>query len=99
MSKEGKGKTEYAVYKGREPGVYDSWSAAKEQVNGYPGNCFEKVGSSASKNYVVYEGSKPGVYGSWQQTHQQVSGYSGNSYERCDNRAVAQDKYSAYRGK
>lgn len=32
----------YAVRKGRSPGIYENWSDAKEQVDGFPGAVFKK---------------------------------------------------------
>ena len=31
----------YAVRKGKRPGVYNSWDACKQQVNGYPGAVYK----------------------------------------------------------
>ncbi len=27
----------YVVWVGREPGIYDTWADAQEQINGFPG--------------------------------------------------------------
>ncbi|KAF6143098.1 hypothetical protein GIB67_041166 [Kingdonia uniflora] len=78
-------KNHYAVHDGKNPGLYDSWPDAKAQVDGQPGNCYEKVdpsGEAPDKKYVVHEGSKPGVYDSWPQAHAQVTGYPGSDFER-----------------
>ncbi|KAF6137418.1 hypothetical protein GIB67_037340 [Kingdonia uniflora] len=78
-------KNHYAVHDGKNPGLYDSWPNAKAQVDGKPGNCYEKVdpsGEAPDKKYVVHEGSKPGVYDSWPQAHAQVTGYPGSDFER-----------------
>ncbi|CAH0025625.1 unnamed protein product [Clonostachys rhizophaga] len=32
----------YAVYKGRQTGVFTSWAEASEQINGFSGNCHKK---------------------------------------------------------
>ncbi|PIA47601.1 hypothetical protein AQUCO_01400319v1 [Aquilegia coerulea] len=76
----------YAVYRGRNPGVYDSWLKAKQQVDKYPRNCYEKLdpvtGKSPSKPYVVHRGREPGVYDSWRRTHPQVVGHPNASYEK-----------------
>lgn len=33
----------YVVYKGREPGIYDTWEDASRQVLGHSGNVHRKV--------------------------------------------------------
>ncbi|CAH0047442.1 unnamed protein product, partial [Clonostachys solani] len=32
----------YAVFKGRQTGVFTSWAEASEQINGFSGNCHKK---------------------------------------------------------
>ncbi|KAK9096145.1 hypothetical protein Sjap_021642 [Stephania japonica] len=90
------GGKKYAVYEGRNPGVYDTWREAEAQVRGYSGNCHQKVdsyGRADPKPYVVYEGAKPGVYPSWKDAHSQVSGYPGAHYQRADNFTDAANKW------
>ncbi|KAL5714548.1 ribonuclease H [Ranunculus cassubicifolius] len=91
----------YAVYEGRNPGVYDTWQEAKAQVDGYSRNCHEKVqpsGESYSKPYVVYDGNKPGVYDNWRAAHSQVSGYPGARYEKSRSFGEAESKFQGSQG-
>ncbi|KAK9162379.1 hypothetical protein Syun_003281 [Stephania yunnanensis] len=86
----------YEVSKGRNPGTYETWEEAKAQVEGYSGNCHQKVDSNGradTKPYVVYEGAKPGVYTSWKDAHSQVSGYSGAQYRRARDFTDAANKW------
>ncbi|PIA47606.1 hypothetical protein AQUCO_01400321v1 [Aquilegia coerulea] len=87
----------YAVHDGRKPGLYDTWPEAKAQVEGYLGNCHEKVqpsGEPFTKPYVVKDGREPGVYDSWRDTHQQVVGYPGASYEKANSFHDAYERFS-----
>ena len=37
----------YVVWQGRTPGIYDSWQACSEQVQGAPGACFKSFRTEA----------------------------------------------------
>ena len=36
----------YVVFKGHNPGVYDSWEETKLQTDGFPGAVFKSYGTS-----------------------------------------------------
>lgn len=42
-----KGKKFYVVFKGKNPGVYDDWGDALEQITGYDGARYKGYGSAA----------------------------------------------------
>lgn len=47
----------YVVFIGREPGVYNSWAKAHDQVHGFKGNCYKKYRSrqAADEAFLAYE--------------------------------------------
>lgn len=60
----------YAVRRGRNPGVYNSWSDCRDEVDGYSGARYKKFGSSAEAEAFVdgydqssYQGSSRGSRG------------------------------------
>lgn len=32
----------YVVFKGRKPGVYDTWAECNDQISGFPGNLYQR---------------------------------------------------------
>jgi len=52
------GKKYYVVWEGRNPGVYDDWDDAKEQIEGYPGARFKGF-ASADAAARAYRGGEP----------------------------------------
>ena len=32
----------YAVYRGRTPGIYETWADCRDQIHGFPGSVFKK---------------------------------------------------------
>ena len=47
----------YAVHKGLNPGIYNTWKDTNQQVNGFPGAVFKKVNSRAEAEYFVLHGN------------------------------------------
>ena len=56
----------YVVWAGREPGVYDDWDDAREQIEGFPGARYKGFESPAAAAEAFRLGSdaKPGSLGS-----------------------------------
>lgn len=51
----------YAVKEGRNPGIYDNWSDAKEQTDGYSANEHKSFRNEQSAERFMQEGyTKPG---------------------------------------
>lgn len=54
----------YVVWKGKVPGIYDSWDACKEQISGMKGAQYmsfptrEQAEKAYNSSYVAYKGSK-----------------------------------------
>ncbi|KAL6840304.1 hypothetical protein ACP4OV_030114 [Aristida adscensionis] len=48
----------YVVFRGRKPGVYDSWAGCSDQVSGYPNNSYNGFRSreEAVAAYAAYMG-------------------------------------------
>ncbi|MDN6731865.1 MAG: ribonuclease H family protein, partial [Atopostipes suicloacalis] len=43
----------YAVLEGRHPGIYETWTEAKDEVHGYPGALYQSFKNLAdAKNYL-----------------------------------------------
>ncbi len=65
----------YVIWRGRQPGIYTTWSAAEEQVRGFAGAQYKAFGSRAEAEtafrsaYDAYKG-KPSSVGKWQ--HAQI---------------------------
>lgn len=58
----------YVVWEGRNPGVYDDWSDAKEQIENYKGARYKSFGSSQEAAWAYREGilaSEVGELGSF----------------------------------
>lgn len=47
----------YAVHKGLNPGIYNTWKDTNQQVNGFSGAVFKKVNSRAEAEYFVLHGN------------------------------------------
>ncbi|MGY4690577.1 ribonuclease H1 domain-containing protein [Salibacterium sp. K-3] len=47
----------YVVWKGRNPGIYESWPACEKQVKGYPGASFKSFPSKAEAEKAFNSGS------------------------------------------
>ena len=52
------GKKYYVVWKGREPGVYDTWEACKQQVDGFTSPLYKSFSSQAAAEEAFRKGSK-----------------------------------------
>ena len=48
----------YVVFRGRQPGVYDSWSIAHEQVHGFHGACYKKFRTKEEADQAFYGDDK-----------------------------------------
>ena len=48
----------YVVFRGRRPGVYDSWTMAHEQVNGFQGACYKKFRTKEEADEAFYGHAK-----------------------------------------
>lgn len=48
----------YVVWKGRTPGVYDSWEACKKEIDGFPGALYKGFPDRASAEQAYGEGFK-----------------------------------------
>lgn len=59
-----KQKKYYVVWKGKQPGIYDSWESCKQQIEGYKGAQFLSFGTikearlAYNDNYLAYKGTK-----------------------------------------
>jgi ribonuclease HI len=81
--------THYVVWKGRKPGVYDSWSECYEQVNGYSGPVYKGFHSrgeakeALKRDPLIYVRGLPGKNTS-QKSHDQLKKEARrrNRYER-----------------
>lgn len=51
----------YAVKKGRHPGVYNTWDAAKKQVSGFSGAVYKSFATGAEARAFIAGSSKTGV--------------------------------------
>jgi ribonuclease HI len=49
--------TFYAVHRGKEPGVYESWASCKAQVHGFAGARYKKFDSQAMADHFALYGS------------------------------------------
>jgi viroplasmin and RNaseH domain-containing protein len=50
------GKWHYVVIKGKMPGIYDSWSECKRQVDGYRGAIFKKFAHESAAMLSLRDG-------------------------------------------
>lgn len=101
MSK-GNKKKWYVVWKGRNPGIYETWDECSDQVNGYKRSqhkaySSEQEAKNAFKNsyYVVWRGHTPGIYIGWEECRKQVDGFENakyHSYPTFDRAKQAFDK-------
>ena len=84
----------YAVRKGCETGIFDSWDEACKSVDGY--SCASYKGFNSYKEaenflkgnekskyfYAVAVGRNPGIYDTWEKAQEQVNGYSKALYRK-----------------
>lgn len=85
----------YAVHKGRQAGVYESWDECQDQIDRFPGAIFKgfqiysdalqfvRTGNAGGtpKYHAVAKGWEPGVYTSWARALEQINLFNGPRYE------------------
>lgn len=104
MSNNEKDSKYYAVQQGRNPGIYDSWNAAREQVDGYKGAVHQSFKSPDDASTFTYSTRQNTVTGETQSMGYQ--GKAGGSYGVrngvqqgvYDNWAQAEDNVRGYPG-
>ncbi len=92
----------YAVRKGRNPGIYQTWKECQQQVIGFPcaefksfedRACAEQFMNGASvpsgKFYAVRHGWKPGLYDSWEACQEAILEFPHPVYKSFLNRDEA----------
>jgi len=85
----------YAVRKGLNVGIYETWEECKKQVVGYKGAIYksfptrseaenflkEKTVKKKEKYYAVRKGLNVGIYRTWEECEKQVHGYQGAEFK------------------
>jgi len=84
----------YAVRKGLNVGIYETWEECKKQVNGYKGaiyksfptrneaeNFLKEGTKKKEKYYAVRKGLNVGIYRTWEECKKQVVGYQGVEFK------------------
>ena len=97
----------YAVYEGRQRGIFGTWKEARAQIQGYPGAIYKKLHSRAEAEawlqeyqqrsvFAVHKGRKRGIFATWPEALKQVKDYPQAVYKKLGSREAAQAWLDGY---